>query len=426
MTTHSLNGVWKLRPALEFDPGWRGTGFDDTGWDEQNLPAFWQRLPNFADYNGKMVYRKAFSFGAVPGRMYRIRLAGVMGTHRAFLNGYELGGGRGYFVPHEYDVTGRLRNENVLVIETDNESDGPGGIWRPVTIVESGRHFIMSARIDTRALNGSSAALVSTIRVWSPADVPITLKVKLRLMGEDTECAHIEKLYFLVAGENDLLDRWNLSPYQPWWTHDQGKPALYEAVVEVADEDGLLCDRFTVGFGIRTVQVKKRALFLNGRELPIRLTATRARRYPANEPETGVMECARLSGANLCRVLGHVEPPEFYQAADAAGILLWQDVPKKGIAEGRAEERAQAVDDALEIVRELGGHPSVALWHAGRGSEQNAAGGFLRRLFSGVGRRLAAFRTERLITRILRDADGDRPVISSIRALGASPTPELE
>lgn len=420
MTTHSLNGAWELRQAPEFD----------AGWAEQDLPAFWQQQPGFTAYTGKMVYRKAFPFNPDPGRMYRIRLEGVFGTHRVFLNGHELGGGRGYFIPHEYDVTGRLNSENILVIETDNETGtgpcaGPRGIWRPVALIESGRHFIISARVDTRSMSESNATLVSTIRVWSPADVPVTLTVKMRPAGDNAECARIEKTYFLVAGENDLLDRWNLSPYRPWWTYDQGRPELYEAEVEVSDEDGASCDRLTVRFGIRTVQIKKRAMILNGRKIPVRLVATRATRFPAAEPEKDTLERARESGANLCRVRGHVEPPEFYQAADDAGVLIWQDHPFAETG-GGPKQQAEAVEGALEMVSELGGHPSVAFWFAGQKPEQNPEEGFLQRFVFAVGRRYRAFRISRLITGVLRDADMDRPVVSSMKAVNASFASESE
>ncbi|MGH9033188.1 MAG: hypothetical protein ACRDZV_13760, partial [Acidimicrobiia bacterium] len=54
--------------------------------------------------------------------------------------------------------------------------------------------------------------------------------------------------------------------------------------------------------------------------------------------------------------------PELYDAADAAGLLLWQDFPLQwGYARGL---RRQAAHQARELVDLLGHHPSIALWCA--------------------------------------------------------------
>jgi beta-mannosidase len=66
------------------------------------------------------------------------------------------------------------------------------------------------------------------------------------------------------------------------------------------------------------------------------------------------------AGLDLLRVHAHVTRPELYDAADEAGLLIWQDFPLQwGYAHGI---RGQAVRQAREMVDLLGHHPSVAIW----------------------------------------------------------------
>jgi beta-mannosidase len=69
---------------------------------------------------------------------------------------------------------------------------------------------------------------------------------------------------------------------------------------------------------------------------------------------------AKDAGLDLLRIHGHVTRPELYDAADEAGLLVWQDLPLQwGYARG---VRKQAVRQAAEAVQLLGHHPSVAIW----------------------------------------------------------------
>ena len=69
---------------------------------------------------------------------------------------------------------------------------------------------------------------------------------------------------------------------------------------------------------------------------------------------------AKGAGLDLLRVHAHVSRPELYDAADRAGMLLWQDMPLQwGYARGI---RKQAARQAREAVDLLGHHPSIAMW----------------------------------------------------------------
>ena len=74
------------------------------------------------------------------------------------------------------------------------------------------------------------------------------------------------------------------------------------------------------------------------------------------------VELAREAQLDLVRVHAHVARPELYEAADALGLLVWQDLPLQwGYA---LTARRPAVRQARAMVDLLGHHPSVALWCA--------------------------------------------------------------
>jgi beta-mannosidase len=74
------------------------------------------------------------------------------------------------------------------------------------------------------------------------------------------------------------------------------------------------------------------------------------------------VELALDANLDLLRLHAHVSRPELYDAADAAGLLLWQDFPLQW---GYSRSvRKPAVRQARAMVDELGHHPSIVLWCA--------------------------------------------------------------
>jgi beta-mannosidase len=63
---------------------------------------------------------------------------------------------------------------------------------------------------------------------------------------------------------------------------------------------------------------------------------------------------------NMLRVHAHVDHPAFYEAADLAGILLWQDFPLQWLYHREVLPEAQR--QAFWMIELLGNHPAVAIW----------------------------------------------------------------
>ena len=137
------------------------------------------------------------------------------------------------------------------------------------------------------------------------------------------------------------------------------------------------------------------------------------------------------AGLDLLRIHAHITRPELYDAADEAGLLLWQDLPLQwGYARGI---RKQAVRQAAAAVDLLGHHPSIAIWcgHNEPMAIENDPTMWgepkaLRRMAAAAAaaQELPTWNKtvlDRSVKRALEKADGTRPVIAHCGVLPHPP-----
>lgn len=167
-----------------------------------------------------------------------------------------------------------------------------------------------------------------------------------------------------------------------WWPNGQGAQPLYQ--VEVATEAGELCWSGEVGFKkVRWLpcegapataepwicEVNGRKIFLQG------VNWTPASLDYLNESAKDVAKLISLyreMGCNLLRVWGgaYLESTHFYQLADAAGLMVWQEFPLSSSGVDNWPPEDPKVIDQLEIiatdfVRHRAHHASMLLWCGG-------------------------------------------------------------
>jgi beta-mannosidase len=126
----------------------------------------------------------------------------------------------------------------------------------------------------------------------------------------------------------------------------------------------MLSDRRSRRVGFRQVALRGWTASVNGERLFLKgatYLPTRAALGEATPDEVRADVASSVdAGLDLLRVHSHIGHPELYEAADEAGLLLWQDLPLHG---GYARTlRKQAMRQAREAVDLLGHHPSVAIW----------------------------------------------------------------
>jgi beta-mannosidase len=344
-----------------------------------------------------VLYRRRFEHGPLAdNRRAFLTLDGVFYYSDVWLDADYLGPTEGYFFPHSLEVTDAMRrdDEHVLAIEVacPRQSDrtakrlvtgvfshwdnldpdwNPGGLWRPVRVVETGPARLARLRCLCVEATEERGRLLLDLTVDAgknddekPAPRPARLRARVtaddgRLLLEDT-CE-----LTLAGGDNHLT--WTLDVDHPprWWPRRLGdQPRCdVEVVLEVGGEP---TDRRTLRTAFREVRWRRWQLHVNGERLFVMGSNQGPTRMQLGDagPDELAGDVGRALDANLdlLRLHAHVSRPELYDAADAAGLLLWQDFPLQwGYAFG---VRKPAVRQARAMVDLLGHHPSVVLWCA--------------------------------------------------------------
>jgi sialate O-acetylesterase len=85
----NLRGNWKF--SIGDDPEWAKPAFDDSNWDNINVPESWESN-GYADYNGYAWYRKTFRVSALEPEKHYFLLAGYIDdVDEIYLNGKLIG-----------------------------------------------------------------------------------------------------------------------------------------------------------------------------------------------------------------------------------------------------------------------------------------------------------------------------------------------
>ncbi len=144
------------------------------------------------------------------------------------------------------------------------------------------------------------------------------------------------------------------------WRPDE--PVLYD--VEATTASG---DRIETTTAFRSFERRGRELLLNGE--PIFLRGVLDQGYwpdgiytaPSEAALRADVEAAKAMGFDLARMHVKVADPRWYAWCDRLGLLVAQDVPSSHDL-GSVEWRENFSREAAEIVDQLRGHPSVAMW----------------------------------------------------------------
>lgn len=362
-------------------------GLDDASWEQVTVPGHWQSTTAFATDDGPLLYRRTFD--TAPEQIEADQRAwltfdGVLYQGDVWLDGAYLGDTEGYFFPHSFEVTDpvRQRPHHSLAVEVTctpqaggrgkrnltgalqdwegiDPSWNPGGIWAPVTISWTGPVRIAAFRVLCVEATAESAIL--ELRTVLDTTVALTASLDTEVgveSGPPSTSRHTD--HPLAAGRNVV--RWRMAIDRPalWWPHALGDQPLYRVNL-VVSVDGQPSDHRQRLTGLRQIRLHRFVAAVNGQRLFLKGASygpTRRALGEADEMEADI-DAARDAGLDLLRLRAHVARPELYQAADRAGMLLWQDLPLRHVYQS---VRRQAVRQAVAAVDELGHHPCLALW----------------------------------------------------------------
>jgi len=198
----------------------------------------------------------------------------------------------------------------------------------------------------------------------------------------------------LNPGEEKLftLPEMKIENPQLWWPNGMGGQPLFEMKMDLISENGSDLDSEKVVFGIRETgnyfdeRIKARVFTVNGQKVFIKggnwIASDALLRLSKERYEAEIRLHAGMN-MNMIRVWGGglTERPEFYDACDKYGILVWQDLWISGDCNGEwndatkkdTQARRKAYPDnhdlflesAIDQIRMLRNHPSLYLWCGG-------------------------------------------------------------
>jgi len=465
-----LSGTWRGAPADdEVRRRFALTDFDDQDWVDLQVPGHWRSAPGFEACDGPVFHRRAFEAAApAEGRRSFVVLEGCFYQGDVWLDGSYLGDTEGYFLPHSFEVTDHLRDrrEHVLAVELTCEphpagaprrsltgmlqgSPGPGpdwnpgGIWRPVGLVETGPVRIAALRVCCTEASPARARLSLTAALDAAEASEVELATTVARLGLESPGAgdagpEDQHRVWLTAGRNEV--HWDVDVPSPtlWWPRalepGGGPAALVDvevraSVVRTPSGSGVpakgaagpstASDIARRRTGLRQVRMKSWILEVNGEPIFLKGAALGPTRLALGEATAADVvrdvALAQDAGLDLLRVHAHIGRPELYAAADRAGLLLWQDLPLQG---GYARTvRRQAVRQARAAVDVLAHHPSIALWCAhdepSRLGRRHADAGSRPSVLQQIAPSWNRTILDPALARALETADASRPVVAS-------------
>ncbi|CAM6101571.1 unnamed protein product [Calypogeia fissa] len=348
-----------------------------------------------------------------------------------YVNGHKTSLPKGMFRRHKVDITGWLnpKDKNYLAVLI-HPPDHPGhippeggqggdhdiakdvaaqyvegwdwiipirdrntGLWDEVSLLFTGPITINDPHLVTTFYDNYTRAYLhasTELHNASSEDMNCSVKINVTRNIEDEFCSveHIHSTQLTVKGGTRISYTFpGLFFYKPqlWWPNGMGKQPLYnvDIVVEVGDNEESDAWNHRIGFrhidshidsstGGRVFEVNGHPVFIRGGNyiLSDGLLRLSKQRY---KTEVGFHADMNM---NMIRVWAGAlaERPEFYDACDERGLLVWQEFWITGDCNGRGiepSEQSWPLDHELfmtcarDTVKLLRNHASLALWVGG-------------------------------------------------------------
>jgi beta-galactosidase len=386
-------------PAPEGEPGgdisYAQTGFDDSGWQQVNLPHDWaisqpfdQALPGDTGklpYFGVGWYRRHITLGpADQGKQMYLDVDGAKSYSMVWVNGKFVGGWPFGYASWELDLTKYLQpGDNVIAIRLNNPNNSSrwypgGGIDRNVWLVETQPEHIdhWGVFITTPAISATSATVKIAVNVKNPSGGTLTTRIFAADSDGNPAGQPILQTPMVTPGTGQPMVHTEVETYLSnprLWSVD--KPNLYIAVTSITN-NGKLVDVVQTPFGIRTIKFDPNGgFFLNGQH--VRLNGV------CDHSDLGALgsaintrglqrqiEILKEFGCNAIRTSHNPPSPELVNLCDRMGMLVMDEFSDCWSQDKTPGDYHILFPDWHEkdlraLVRRDRNHPSVILWSIG-------------------------------------------------------------
>jgi beta-glucuronidase len=333
----SLDGQWKIiidpydtgdRMGIGRDAKPKGkTDFIEYSFDAAPLikvPGdFNSQLPELTYYEGTVWYKRNFNYQGSGKRVF-LHFGAVNYTADVYLNGEKIGSHEGGFTPFQFEITGKVKAQNSIVVRVNNQrhKDGIpamdydwfnyGGINRDVSIIETPKTFIEDYFIQLA--KGSD----HVIRGWVKMNGP-TASQKIRITIEGTPVN-----YSGVTGDDGVVAVDFTANLQLW---SPEHPKLYQ--VHIFSETDSVSEKI----GFRTIETNGPEIRLNGKKIFLKginiheEISSQKRKSVDEKDALQLLTAAKELGCNFVRTAHYPHNEYMVRLADKMGIMLWEEIP---------------------------------------------------------------------------------------------------
>lgn len=433
----SLNGMWKFRysvnaasrPAEFYKEGFDYGDFDEiavpchiemAGYDKIHYintmypweghvyrrPAYslenraeWKGMFSQAAYNPVGSYMKEFDLEeGLLGRRVIICFEGVEQAMYLWLNRSFVGYAEDSFTPSEFDLTPYLKEKgNVLAVEVHKRSSAAFledqdffrffGIFRNVTLYAKPEMHVEDLWALPELEEGGTGRLAVELDI--SMEQGCSGKTEIILEDEEGNCLLRYEMPLAAdgidKGTHGRMPKKTLGKVIPW---ENKNPVLYSLLIRLYDEGDELVEVVPYSIGFRTIEIRDKVIFLNGKRLVINgvnrheWSAEKGRCIGMEEMRKD-MDCLISNHINAVRTCHYPNQMPWYDLCDRNGIYMmaeanleshgsWQ---KMGVCEpswnvpGSLPQWKEAVLDRVKSNFELfKNHVSILFWSLGNES----------------------------------------------------------
>lgn len=410
----SLNGKWKFywQRGLKNQPeNFQLVSFDDSHWDEINVPSVWQtegysvpyyyastfpkafsrtksKIPSI-DHNMQEIgfYRKTFVLDEVfDNREVFLHFGAAKSALEVYVNGEFVGYSQGSMAPHEFDVTKVLKKgENVITAKLYRFSDGSYledqdmwwlcGIYRDVYLFAEPkvclRDFYFKTDFDD-TYNDSNVTLNMYFNNYN--NIRGKIKVSAKLIdskNEEIELGSSEKE--LSGGKETITYNKTVKSPDKWSAET---PNLYTLVMSVELDGKVICVKsYKVGF--KKVEIKGEKIYFNG--MPLMIKGVNRHDFDCDYgwavPKyryTQDLDIMKQNNINSIRTSHYPDDPYFYDMCNKYGFYVMDEcevethgVRRKGVPGSNPVWTGAVVDRMQRMVLRDRNNPCIFMWSLG-------------------------------------------------------------
>ncbi|OIR01145.1 beta-galactosidase BoGH2A precursor [mine drainage metagenome] len=358
--------------------------FFSLDWKDINLPHDWCVEGSFVYDNnlgsqpagngylpvGIGFYRKEFVIDEEDkNKKISIEFDGIFRNSTVWVNGHLLGTHISGYTPSNYDLSNVLRygteGKNVILVKVDaTQPEGwwyeGCGIYRHVWLIKTNKLHVKRFGTFVTASNISSARAEISVKTTIInenrfLENAILVSKIITDKGSVLNAARTD-ISLGMNDEKEIAQSLVLNNPKLW---SPESPVLYKLLTEIIS-NGKMIDTYETTFGVRTVEINRNGVFLNGKLYPVKGTCNHQDFAGIGVALPDKVNWYKLKllkdvGSNAYRCSHHPPTPELLNMCDSMGLLVLDENRHLSSSEENLK------DLSAMILRDRN-HPSIFMW----------------------------------------------------------------